>query len=132
MRIMYPEIGSYGVSPATRISTYEDECVGSGPLDVEGIIVTRVDGEKVFVRDWHINSYFEGDKSLKQFEETKHSQSFDFSFSNERELKEEEQLNGADSILRGQLCKKLEAEQQDENVTNKMTDKLRKMIQRKH
>ena len=100
-------IGSYGVQPGPALSSYEDECVGSSPLALQGIVVTRIDGDKVLVSDWHITSHFEGQQTLEQFEEAKHNQDFDFTFSPERELKQDEALDGTDPILGEQLRKKL-------------------------
>ena len=59
------------------------------------------------VRDWHISSHFEGKHTLEQFEEAKHNQDFDFTFSPERELKEDEALDGTDPMLSKQLRKQL-------------------------
>ncbi len=67
-------IGSYGVQPGPALSSYEDECVGSSPLALQGIVVTRIEGDKVLVSDWHITSHFEGQQTLEQFEEAKHNQ----------------------------------------------------------
>ena len=107
MQTIHLDIGSYGVAPGQPLSSYEDECVGSSPLALGGIVVTRIEGDKVLVRDWHITSHFEGEHTLEQFEEAKHNQDFDFAFSLERVLKEDERLDGTDPILREQLRKKL-------------------------
>ncbi len=101
-------IGSYGVKSGPALSSYEDECVGSSPLALQGIVVTRIEGDTVLVSDWHITSHFEGQQTLEQFEEAKHNQDFDFTFSPERELKPDEALDGTDPILGEQLRKKLE------------------------
>ncbi|MCZ6828925.1 MAG: hypothetical protein O7F73_04955 [Gammaproteobacteria bacterium] len=101
------DIGSYGVKPGQPLSSYEDECVGSSPLALQGIVVTRIEGDKVLVSDWHITSHFEGEHTLEQFEEAKHNQDFQFTFSLERELKEDERLDGTDLILKEQLRKRL-------------------------
>ena len=100
-------IGSYAVESEKPLSSFEDECVGSTPLALRGIVVTRIEGDKVLVSDWHISSHFEGVQTLEQFEEAKHNQDFDFSFSAERELGEDERLDGTDPILKQQLRKKL-------------------------
>lgn len=101
-------IGSYGVGTASLLSSYEDECVGSPPAFSEGIVVSRMDGEKVYVRDWHITSHFTGEHALEQFEEAKNHQAFDFTFSSEREIHEGEMLDGDDPVLQKQLKSKLE------------------------
>ena len=100
-------IGSYGVAPGQLLSSYEDECVGSSPQALRGIVVTRIEGDKVLVRDWHITSHFEGEHTLEQFEEAKHNQNFEFAFSDERELEADERLDGTDPLLKKQLCKNL-------------------------
>ena len=107
MQTTHVDIGSYGVSPGQPLSSYEDECVGSVPQALGGIVVTRIEDDKVFVSDWSINSHFEGEQTLEQFEEAKHNQNFDAIFSNEHELREDECLDGNDSILKEQLRKKL-------------------------
>lgn len=128
MESMSLKVGSYGLSPATLSSAYEDECVGGSPQALEGIVVSRIDGKKVFVRDWHIISHFEGEHVLEQFEEAKHNQKFDFTFSKEHELTEDELLDGADPVLGGQLLKKLKAEQRTGNIE----DKLKKLMHKNH
>ena len=125
MQTMNLKIGSYGVGPLTRLSAYEDECVGSSPQSLEGFVVSRIEGQQVFVKDWNISSHFEGEHALEQFEEAKNNQDFDFRFSNERELQEHEHLNGADPLLGEQLLKKLKSEQQPENVLDKMRQLMR-------
>ena len=107
MQTTHLDIGSYAVTPGQPLSLYEDECVGSSPLAQRGIVVTRIEGDKVFLRDWHINSHFEGEHTLEQFEEAKHNQDFDFNFSPERERSEDEHLDGTDPTLRKQLRNKL-------------------------
>ena len=109
MKTEHPDIGSYGVAQGQPLSAYEDECVGSSPQALRGIVVARIDGDKVLVRDWTITSHFEGEQSLEQFEEAKHKQDFDVRFSDERERREEDQLDGTDPILRQQLRKKLKS-----------------------
>ena len=103
------DIGSFGVKPGQPLSSYEDECVGSSPLALQGIVVTRIEGDKVLVSDWHITSHFEGEHTLEQFEEAKHNQDFDVAFSNEHELGEDEHLDGTDPVLKEQLRKKLKS-----------------------
>ncbi len=107
MQTTLPEIGSYGLTPGQPLSSYEDECVGSTPLALQGIVVTRIEGDRVLVSDWHISTHFEGAQTLEQFEEAKHNQDFDFTFSAERELKAEEQLDGTDPMLKDHLRRKL-------------------------
>ena len=92
MQTTHLNIGSYGVKSEQALSSFEDECVGSSPLALRGIAVTRIKGDKVLVSDWHISSHFEGEHTLEQFEEAKHNQDFDFTFSPERELEEDERL----------------------------------------
>jgi hypothetical protein len=101
------DIGSYSEKPGQALNSYEDECVGSAPLAREGIVVTRIESDKVRVRDWHISSHFEGEHTLEQFEEAKHNQDFDITFSPERELKEDESLDGTDPVLKDHLRQKL-------------------------
>ncbi len=109
MQKTHLNIGSYGLAPGQPLSSYEDECVGSTPHALGGIVVTQIEGDKVFVSDWHIKSHFEGEHTLEQFEEAKHNQDFDAVFSNEHELREDECLDGTDPILKEQLRKKLES-----------------------
>lgn len=101
-------IGSYGVGLASLLSSYEDECVGSPPAFKEGIVVSRFEGETVYIRDWHITSHFKGEQALEHFEEIKNHQDFDFVFSSEREIKEGEMIDGDDPVLQKQLKSKLE------------------------
>ncbi len=101
-------IGSYGVGTASLLSSFEDECVGSPPAFSEGIVVSRFEGEKVYIRDWHIKSHHTGEHALEHFEEAKNHQDFDFNFSKEREIKEGEMLDGDDPVLQKQLKSKLE------------------------
>jgi hypothetical protein len=109
MKTEHPDIGSYGVAQGQLLSTFEDECVGSSPQAARGIVVTRVDGDKMFVRDWTITSHFEGKQSLEKFEEAKHNQDFDVTFSDERERTEDDHLDGTDPILKERLRKKLKS-----------------------
>jgi hypothetical protein len=106
MKTAHPDIGSYGVAPGQPLSTYEDECVGSRPPALGGIVVTRIDGDKVLVREWTITSHFAGKQSLERFEEAKHNQDFDVTFSDERERRKDDHLDGTDPILKEQLRKK--------------------------
>lgn len=105
------EVGSYGVAAGVLLSSFEDECVGHSPQAFEGIVVTRIDAEKVFVCDWHISAHFEGEHTLEQFEEAKNSQEFNFSFSGERELQAGECLDGTDPVLKQQLRKQWQQNQ---------------------
>ena len=107
MQTTHLDIGSYALESGQALSSYEDECVGSSPLALRGIVVTRIVGDKVLVSDWHITSHFEGEQTLEQFEEAKHNQDFDFTFSLERELKADEHLDGTNPILKKQLRNKL-------------------------
>ena len=100
-------IGSYGLIPATHSSIYEDEYVGSQPPYSQGVVVTRVADKKIFVRDWHINSHFNGHDCLKKFEEAKHKCEFTFAFSHEREHVGSDPFDGTDSVLKAQLIKQL-------------------------
>ena len=101
-------IGSYGIGTGSLLGSFEDECVGSPPAFSEGIVVSRFEGERVYIRDWHINSHFTGEQALEHFEEAKNNQDFDFTFSSEREIQEGEILDGDDPILQKQLKSKLE------------------------
>ena len=98
-------IGSFGVTRGAALRGFEDECVGNSPEAIEGIVVTRLEDQKVFVCDWHINAHFEGSGALEQFEEAKNSQNFDYTFSGERELQKDESLDGTDPVLMNQLRK---------------------------
>ena len=109
MKTEYPDVGSYGVAQGHPPSAYEDECVGSSPLALRGIVVARIEGDKVLVRDWAITSHFEGSQSLEKFEEAKHNQDFDVRFSDERVCGEDDQLDGTDSVLKEHLRKKLKS-----------------------
>ena len=109
MKTAHPDIGSYGVAQQQAQITYEDECVGSSPQALGGIVVTHIEDGKVLIRDWSITSHFEGDHSLERFEEAKHNQDFEITFSEEREQKEDDHLNGTDPRLKEQLRKKLKA-----------------------
>ena len=109
METAHPDVCNYGVAQGQPLSTYEDECVGSRPQALRGIVVTRIEGDKMLVRDWAITSHFEGEQSLEQFEEAKHNQDFDVTFSDERELRENESLNGTYPRLKEQLRKKLKS-----------------------
>ena len=110
------------------MSSFEDECVGSSPHSKEGIVVTRIEGEKVYVCDWHVNSHFQGEQVLEKFEEAKHHQNFEFTFSSERELQEDEYIGGVDPILKAQLRKKLKARKGSISGIQK----FRNIIQREH
>jgi hypothetical protein len=101
-------IGSYGVGTQSLLGSYEDECVGSPPAFSEGIVVSRMEGEKVYVRDWHIQAHFTGEQALEHFEEAKNHQQFDFAFSDEREAQDGDIFDGDDPILQKQLKSKLE------------------------
>ena len=48
----------------------------------------------MLVRDWTITSHFEGKQSLEKFEEAKHNQDFDVTFSDKRERTEGDHLDG--------------------------------------
>ena len=98
-------IGSYGVTGGAALHGFEDECVGNCPQAFEGVVVTRIEGEKVFVCDWHISSHFKGENVLEQFEEAKTYQNFAFSFSTERELLKADNLDGSDPVLQQKLLK---------------------------
>jgi len=101
-------IGSYGVGTASLLSSFEDECVGSPPAFSEGIVVSRFEGEAVYIRDWHVTAHFTGELALEHFEEAKNHQDFDFTFSSEREIQEGEMLDGDDPVLQKHLKSKLE------------------------
>lgn len=99
--------GSYGIKPLEHTSIYEDEHVGGLPPFVEGVVVTRVSEDKVFVREWKIHSHFEGKDCLEKFEEAKHNYDFEFEFSHEREQSNNDIFDGSDPRLKAQLMKKL-------------------------
>lgn len=80
------------------MSSFEDECVGSAPAFIEGIIVSRIEAERIYVREWRINSHFTGEQALEQFEEAKNIQNFDFTFSNEWEIQKGDTFDGCDSV----------------------------------
>lgn len=103
------DIGSYAVTSGQIPGQFEDGCVGSSPQSLSGIVVSRIEGEKVFVSEWHITSHFEGAQTLEQFEEAKLRHDFEFTFSAERELREGEKLEGADPLLKEQLRRKLKS-----------------------
>lgn len=101
-------IGSFGIAPNSLLSSFEDECVGSPPAFSEGIVISRMEGDKIYVRDWHINFHSTAEHALEHFEEVKNHQDFDFTFSSEREIKEGEIIDGDDPVLQKQLKTKLE------------------------
>jgi len=103
-------IGSYGVTGGAALHGFEDECVGNCPQAFEGVVVTRFEDKKVFVRDWHINSHFKGNNVLEQFEEAKNSQNFEFSFSSERAMLNADHLDGSDPVLQQKLLNQWRAE----------------------
>ncbi len=120
MQARQVEIGSYGVSRTHAMSTYEDECVGSGPQVQQGIVVSRIEGDTVMVSDWFITTNFEGEHTLEQFEESKHNQEFDFAFSNEHELMAEEVLDGNDPQLKEHLRQHLLKVKGEDGVLDKL------------
>jgi len=107
MQATSPLVGNYGVLTSSLLSSFEDECVGRPPDFIEGVVVSRVEGEKIYVRDWCINSHFTGEQALEKFEEAKNNQDFDFTFSSEREIKKSDTFNGADPVLQKQLRRQL-------------------------
>jgi len=100
-------IGSYGVGTGSLLGSFEDECVGSPPAFSEGIVISRMEGERIYIRDWHITSHFTGEQALEHFEEAKNNQNFDFTFSAEREVQEGDIFDGDDPALQKQLKSKL-------------------------
>ncbi|TQV84038.1 hypothetical protein FKG94_05065 [Exilibacterium tricleocarpae] len=100
-------VGSYGLKDAVYRDNFEDEHVGSEPAFSEGVVVTRVTDDKVFVRDWRIAGDTGGPAGLEHFEEAKHTCDFNFVFSHERELTGDDSFNGDDPVLRAQLIRKL-------------------------
>ena len=101
-------IGSYSqTSPAVN-SMFEDECVGNSQA-TGGLVVSRIDHSGIYVREWHIDSHFEGADALEQFERSRETQAFDFKFSDERVLEESDVLDGHDPVLTRQLCLQLSA-----------------------
>ncbi|NRB40260.1 MAG: hypothetical protein HRU20_17635 [Pseudomonadales bacterium] len=109
---MPPELGSYGTTPPPLFINFEDECVGSQPLYTQGIVVSRIEADKIFVSHWQVHTHFDGTQLLEQFEEAKHTQNFEVSFSNEHELLADENLNGNDPLLKAHLTQKLRYLQQ--------------------
>ena len=103
------EFGSYGISDRVAMSCYEDESVGSGAQALSGIVAVRVEDDRIFVRDWQISVHFDGEQSLEKFEEAKHHQDLNFTFSDERELRPEESLDGTDPVLKDQLRRHLKS-----------------------
>ena len=101
-------IGSYCVTPPKVASMFEDESVGNSQA-TGGLVVSRIDGDQVFVREWHINAHFEGADALEQFERSRETQDFEFWFTDERILQESVLLDGHDPVLQRQLCLKLSA-----------------------
>ena len=115
-------------STGGSLKLFEDECVGNSPGAIQGIVVTRIEADKVFVSDWNISSHFVGDNVLEQFEEAKNSQNFEFSFRNERALREEDCLDGVDPVLKQQLRKQcLPGQSLESNL-----GKLKQAISRKY
>ncbi|NRB38758.1 MAG: hypothetical protein HRU20_09875 [Pseudomonadales bacterium] len=125
---MNTEIGSYGVVNHGLLSSFEDDCVGSQPLLTAGIVVSRIDGEKIYVSDWTLKAEFNGEQRLEKFEEAKHNQAFNFSFAGERELKAGDVLDGDDNTLKIQLSKKLLAQK----GANSGVEKIRQFMQKSH
>lgn len=101
-------IGNYSLVTPRVISPFEDECVGNSQA-TGGLVVSRIDGDQVFVKEWHIDAHFEGADALEQFERSREIQDFDFLFSSERTLQDSELLDGHDPVLAKQLRLKLSA-----------------------
>lgn len=99
-------IGSYSLAPPKSISMFEDECVGNSQA-TGGLVVSRIDGDQIFVMNWHIDAHFEGVDALEQFERSRETQNFNFLFSDERILRDSDLLDGHDPVLMKQLCLKL-------------------------
>jgi len=99
--------GTYGVLPDKHLSVYEDESACHGLVCKRGIIVSRVENQEVFVREWRVKSEFSGRSAYELFEEARERHAFDFLFSPERRLRQDDELNGADQVLRQQLVLQL-------------------------
>lgn len=120
MRSAHLEIGNYGVSRTHAMSTYEDECVGSGPQVQQGIVVSSILGETVMVSEWQISTDIGGEHTLEQFEESKHNQEFDFEFFNEHELMADEHLEGTDPLLKQHLRQHLLQKKGEAGILDKL------------
>lgn len=101
-------LGTYGVLPDKHMSVYEDESACHGLVSKRGIIVSRVENQEVFVREWRVKSEFAGRSAYELFEEARERHAFDFLFSPERRLRQDDELNGADPVLRQQLFSQLQ------------------------
>ena len=99
--------GHYGVLPDKHLSVYEDESACHGLVCKRGIIVSRIENQEVFVREWRVRSEFAGRSAYELFEEARERHAFDFLFSPERRLRQDDELNGADPVLRQQLVTQL-------------------------
>lgn len=102
-------IGSYGVRLPDTSSQFEDEGIGNALIPTHGIVVSRIEDDIVYVREWSISSHFTGAHALEKFEEAREHYDFDFNFSPERELSDSEQLDGHDEALKTQLKKQLKS-----------------------
>lgn len=99
--------GKYGVLPDKHMSVYEDESTCHGLVCKRGIIVSRIENSEVFVREWRVKSEFAGRSAYELFEEARERHAFDYLFSPERRLRQDDELNGADPVLRQQLFAQL-------------------------
>ena len=96
-------VGHYGVDIPTAYPDYEDETWGNSMVATHGIIVSRIEGESVFIREWEVDAQFKGDHVLEKFQEAREEQAFLFDFSAEREISEADDLNGYDPQLKKHL-----------------------------
>lgn len=101
------EIGSYGAIAPAASSLFEDEGVGNELVSSNGIVVSRIENDDIYVREWSIGSHFEGADALEKFEEARQQYAFDFTFSLERIMTDNDTLDGADAVLKQQLKKQL-------------------------
>ena len=101
------EIGDYGVLPPATSSMFEDECVGNELVSTHGIVVSLIENDEVYVREWSVSSHFEGADALEKFEEARQRYDFGFKFSPERKMTDNDELGGGDAVLKQQLKKQL-------------------------
>ena len=101
------ETGHYGVIQQTPVSKFEDEGVGHALVPTLGIVVTRVQGDEVYVREWSVCAHFEGTDALEKFSEARQHYDFDFKFKEERNMTDNDCLDGQDELLKQRLLTQL-------------------------
>lgn len=104
-----PDVGSYGVSSGMASNGFEDECAGPSLMSTAGIIVSRIEDEQVYVRDWQVRAAFSGEQSYQKYEEAREHMAFDYNFSDERIIRDGERIDGGDPVLQRQLSQGLSA-----------------------